>query len=409
MPVNAAQEPHRWTISLPLELHDFILLVLEEPTHQTRLAPILEVNAFVAEAQLLASEHGIALDKALLDRVIRPDPLGIGRFAAAPIECSHWPSEGWIPTRSVPTGAAPAFDWLWFGDRKLTRSFFEDDVRSASALPFNWLFRIRTDMDALIGGAESQASVPLKGLIFHMSRCGSTLLAQMFAAVPCVVTSSEPEPVNAVIEWSHMLQGETAPAVAALRAITSALARDRRNGATAHIIKTDAWHSLALPLYRAAFPEVNWVYLFRASVEVLVSHNNRAGIHTIPHDGIKALADVGYDSSKPLSDFSAQVLARIGEAVLAHWNLGGGMLVDYPKIITSAPTSIANHFDLVLDPAQIVQMAAATARDSKTPYQKFTSDSVSKQQTASQPIRLAAEQWMDPVEQKLRALQEQHH
>jgi hypothetical protein len=392
------------TIDLPLELHEFVRLVLRGPEHQRRLAPLLEDSAFITEAQILAAEKGIALDRGILADVLKPDLIGAARYAPAPILSSQWPPDGWIPTRSVPTGAAPAFDWLWFGDRQMTKSFFEDEVRGAAVRPFNWLFRIRTNMDALISGAGGADSAPLKGIIFHMSRCGSTLVAQMFAALPDVIVCSEPEPLDAVMNWIQSCRVETATATTALQSIIAALGRTRGTGATAYIIKTDAWHSLALPLFRAAFPTVNWVYLFRDSVEVLVSMANKRGIHMLPNGPIAALANVHYDPDKPLDDYGAKVLARYGEAVLAHWDLGGGMLVDYPEIIAAAPTLIADHFDLVLDPAQIARMAAAAGRDSKMPRESFTSDSAAKQAAASDVIRQAAALWMDPVERQLRAL-----
>lgn len=394
----------KWTISLPPELHPFILLVLDEPAHQQRLAVIIESSAFVAEAQQLASEHGILLDPAMLDHVLKPDPLGIGRFAAAPIECSRWPPPGWLPTRSVPTGAAPAFDWLWFGTQSMTRSFYEDEVRGANALPFNWLFRIRTRMDAVIGGAAGEAHVPLKGLIFHMSRCGSTLLSQMFAALPDVAVTSEPEPVDAVFRWIQTGQVEPAAAMEALRSIMAAMGRVRRTGVESHIVKLDAWHVFALPLFRDTFPDSNWVYLFRNSVEVMVSMGMVPGIHIIPDHIARILSGIDFDTAKSHDDYTAQVLASIGKAVLTHWDVGGGMLVEYIELVEAAPASIADHFGLRLNASARAQMTGAALHDSKAPDQRFSSDTAHKQAAASGRILAAVAEWMDPVEQNLRQL-----
>ncbi len=391
----------QWEVSLPPELHAFVALVLNAPPLQQRLSPIAEADAFAADAVRIAAEHGIALDPAILKGVLRPDPLGLGRFAAAPINCSKWPPAGWLPTRSVSTDGAPAFDWLWFGVRPLTMPFFEDEVRSAGAMPFNWLFRIRTSYDALVAGAGREPEIPLHGLIYHMSRCGSTLLAQIYAAVPENMVSSEPEPLDAVIQWARLAQVEPENASTAIWAMVAALGRDRGTGAARHIIKLEPWQAFSLPLIRAAFPAVNWVHLFRNSVEVMVSSMEQPGLHTTP--GLLPDEVIGFvaDASMSIEDFAARVLARIGEAIIAHQDLGGGMVIAYPDIAEAAIGTIAAHFSLSLDAHAVTMMNAVAGRDAKDPQHSFANDVARKHAAATGPVQAATARWLQPVEQCL--------
>ena len=101
------------TINLPPALHHFVRLALGDPAVQARLGAVIEADAFVAEAVRTAAEHSVPLDPNVLSNALQPDLIGMGRFAAAPIDCDGWPPSGWLPTRSVPSGGAPAFDWLW--------------------------------------------------------------------------------------------------------------------------------------------------------------------------------------------------------------------------------------------------------------------------------------------------------
>ena len=56
----------------------------------------------------------------------------------------------------------------------------------------------------------------------------------------------------------------------------------RRGGRERHyFIKLDSWHTLALPLFRRAFPSVPWVFLYRDPVEVLVSQMRQRGAQTV--------------------------------------------------------------------------------------------------------------------------------
>ena len=391
--------------ALPPELHPLINLILAREDLQERLGAEIEVNAFIAAARTVASANGIAFDEDQLRAVLRPDPLGMGRFGPAPIDLKDWPPRGWLPTRSVFAPEGPAFDWLWFGSKPLNQPFFEDEVRHASALPLNWLLRIRTALPTLVSGAESHASLPLQGMVFHMSRCGSTLAAQMLAAVPAHAVSSEPEPLDAVLRWCAESGAGLDQAKTAIRAIIAALGRDRGQIATRHFIKMEVWHTLFLPLLRQAFPQVNWIYLHREPVEVLVSLRDMPSHHIVPsvipagYFGLAELPELPHD------EFAPFVLAQVTAAVPANWHLGGGMVIDYPDISTAMPASIAAHFALSLNAVDLAMMRQASTRDAKAPGSVFSQDSDRKRAAAGPELIAAAQRWLMPNRNQLIELQ----
>lgn len=392
-------------ISLPLELHAFVIRVLGSPELQQRLAPIAEANAFIEEATKLAAELDLSLDGEILAAIVRPDPLGLSRFMAAPIELDCWPPVGWLPARTVQTqDGTPAFDWLWFGPHRHLRPFFEDDVRIAGAMPFNWLFRVRTGLQALVSGYGMEPELPLKGLIFHMSRCGSTLLSQIYAAVPDNLVSSEPEPLSGVLQWIKLAKVDEVVAIPALQAIVAALGRDSGAGAKQHLIKAEAWNAHSIALFRKAFPSVNWVFLYRNSVEVLVSLIRQPAIHTVENLMPREIVELTDEEPKSREDFAANVVAKIGSTIIAYQHLGGGMIIAYPDIIVESTSSIATHFGLTLSEDAVQKMVEASIRDSKEPYQNFSSDVSRKHAAATQAIETAAAQWMRPIEDELHRL-----
>lgn len=389
-------------ISLPLELHPFVIRVLDDPHLQQRLASIAEAKAFVEEALKVAAEQEMPLNAEILASTLRPDPLGLGRFTSAPLQMDNWPPVGWLPTRTVQSqDGTPAFDWLWFGPHRHSRPFFEEDVRQAGAMPFNWLFRARTSLQALISGYDSEPEIPLAGLIFHMSRCGSTLLSQMFAAVPDCLVSSEPEPLSGMIQWIRLASVDQDSAITAMRAIVAALGRDSGTGAKHHLIKAEAWNAHSIALFRAAFPSVNWVFLYRNSVEVLVSLLRQPAIHTVENLMPKEVVGLKDEEPQSREEFAALVVAKIGESIISHQHLGGGLIVGYPDIIDAATTSIPAHFGLALSTDAIQLMAEASKRDSKEPYQRFKSDISTKHAAKTIVIEAAAARWMRPVEYEL--------
>lgn len=389
--VPTAMDGSATEIKLPFELHPFVTLVLGDPALQERLGAERDADGFVTAAAALAAAHNVPLDPVLLRAQVRPDPLGLGRFDAAPIMLDHWPPHGWLPTRSVAAQGALAFDWLWLGGRRLTRPLYEEDVRAGETLPLNALLRVRTGLAALTQDAKQHNALPLAGLIFHMSRCGSTLAGRMLMASSRHAVASEPEPIDAVLQWAIRSGVSHGEQVEALRAIVAALGRDRANGQQKFFVKLDAWHALALPLLRDAFPAVPWIFLYRDPVEVIMSHQGEPGLHFVPGAPPPALADLNLnDGSTSEADYTARVLARICGAVVENWPLGGGLLVPFETIYRAMGTAVAEHFGFHADVSEIAAMATVTTVNAKRPSAAFSPDGAEKRKSATPAVIAAA-------------------
>src|ERR1700676_286374 len=91
---------------------------------------------------------------------------------------------GWSPIRFYWRDEQPMVDWCRTDDIRFKDSFFEQTITRAMRDPFRVLFRHQTPVETLGEiEAESPASAPT-GFIYHMSRCGSTLVSQILAALP---------------------------------------------------------------------------------------------------------------------------------------------------------------------------------------------------------------------------------
>lgn len=399
-----ASEAETGLLTLPQSLWPFVRAVLADSGAMARLGAIYDPERFAAEAQALAAEFGVPLDAVDLQAAIRPDPAGIGRWEPAPRTTTTWPEGAWLPTRSVPASDGPAFDWAWFGEAPLSHPFYEDSVRRQAGRPLNLLLHTRTRHAALIAGAEGADSLPIAGLILHMSRCGSTLLAQMLAAAPGTVVVSEPEPFDAVLQWARQPGVERGEAIATLRAIAAALGRRRAPDARRVVFKLDAWHTLSLPLLREAFPGVPWLYLYRNPTEVLASQLREPGIHVVPGRLAPPVLALPDGDRFEREEFCARVLAAVGEAILTHWRVGGGLLVNYEQLPDAGWSQVAAHFGLAGEPHLRAAMSRATKRDSKRPGAVFAPDSAAKLEAASAAVRRAVERYLAPIHCRLDAL-----
>lgn len=306
--------------------------------------------------------------------------------------------EGWIPGRIFWHDAdieASTVEWLHSDEPDYPDAFLDDTFARLRQRPANVLFTRTTSLADLEAWAETSPGIPPTGLVFHVSRCGSTLLATLLGRLPGALVLSEPGPVDSLVRAGARLGRERQ--VRLLRAMVSALAQRRRPDQDRLFIKFDAWNALQLPLIREAFPDTPWVFLRRDPVEVLVSALARRGVHTSP--GLLPPDLFGLepaDASEP-DAYAARVLGAIYRAGVSHQALGGGLLVDYRDLPEAAWTTIAAHFGITPDPASVAAMQALSATDVKQAGQPFQPDAAAKRAGASPEVQALAERWMRPA------------
>ena len=310
---------------------------------------------------------------------------------------------GWVPMRVYWAASQPMVDWCYLGRERFTDPFFDETIERQLRLPFNLAFRHQTSLDDLIELQQSDPGLPPSGFIFHMSRCGSTLVAQMLAAMPTNLVVSEPEPLDGVLRTRQEPGVTDEQRLGWLRAMLSALARPR-NGEMYFYVKFDSWHVFDLPLIRRAYPDVPWIFLYREPLEVLMSHRKQAGSQMLP--GTLPLDFVGLTASSvrdlSLEEYGARVLAGFCEAALAQPDVRG-WLVNYQELPALVWTDLASHFNVSLDRAEIERMRAAAQVDAKHPAFPFVDDSAEKRRQAPESIRRLSEEFLSPLYERLEA------
>jgi hypothetical protein len=392
-------------MTMPSAVDSLRAMIAADASMQDRLALLIDPHQFADAAMREAQAAGIDIDAKAIISASQPDPLGIDRFSGDGTTASAWPSRGWLPTAVLPAGGQLAVEWAHFGGERLDLPFFEESLRANRPRPLNRLMRMRTPLGKLVEAMPADEARAPDALIFHMSRCGSTLVSQMIAAMPTAVAVSEAAPLDAIVDLAQTrLDIPFEVRVSLLRAMASALGRDRFGNREQFVIKLDSWHSFALPLFRAAFPDTPWLFLFRDPVEVMVSHDRQAGSQTV--QGLMRPGIYGFDDSvmMPPLQFSARALAAICAAAIEHHGIGGGLFVDYAELPQAVETRILPHFGITPDADALVAIRAAATRDSKARYPVFTADSTQKRAEASSDVRAAAEEHLAPLYRQLQAL-----
>ncbi|RMF11320.1 MAG: hypothetical protein D6757_11365, partial [Alphaproteobacteria bacterium] len=180
-------------------------------------------------------------------------------FVPAAIDPAHGGRIYWIDI-----GAHPFRHWQYvFTIRHLAQ---EGGIRDFFSCPIDIL-----DEDALF-----HDTVPVRGLIFHVSRCGSTLLTKALGRLEEHLMISQGAPLQrgfwafASDEWSHPIPSDP-PTLRRLANLIRAMCRPRVPGERAAFVKFISWNILHADLIRRALPGVPAIFMYRDPVEVIAS------------------------------------------------------------------------------------------------------------------------------------------
>ena len=293
----------------------------------------------------------------------------------------------WTPIRVRPNRGEPLVDWAIVEER-FTDPFFEQTADRAMRRPFNRVFARSTTLDALRQLGAHEPPLAPNGFVFHMSRCGSTLVAQMLAALPASIVVSEAQPLDAIVALCRADRLSENDAVLTLRGALSALGRPRL-GERRLFVKFHASHVHELPMVAQAFPGVPWVFLFREPRAVLSSQAQTLG----------AEAFAGETGVVPDEELAAGAVAAYCEAALRHASIGRSSFVDYARLPDAVVDEILPFFGVDLGDGDAERLNEIARRDTKRPGE-FTSREPANPSTR---IDALAARLLDPAYEAMRA------
>lgn len=287
--------------------------------------------------------------------------------------------ERWYPFRVYRDAERTLVDWLYLNDLRFDEPFYFETMQRAMRRPFNGAFYRTTSIDTLLDVAEQSQTVALSGLIFHQSRCGSTLAARAFAHRLDTLVISEAGPVNDILKVT------TDPHVRAswLRAVVAVLGRPLDDRARHFILKLDAWHANDAPAFQAAFPRVPMVFLYRHPLEILVSH---AQGPSFMMSGAHAPVTLGIDvqSAMRLSPplLHAKVLARIARSAADAFD-DPQALINFDEFPEAIWQRIAPRFGIAIAERDVELVRRVAQYHAKRPGERYVDDRDAKRGAAA--------------------------
>jgi len=291
----------------------------------------------------------------------------------------HETQGDWLPARAAlhPTG-------LYFSLREIAAAELQDAFMQETIARVGGGERV-VQIDRADVGKAAPESAPA-GLIFHVARCGSTLVSQMLKQHGDIVVYAEPLPFNEILLPPH--KWPRAELVFALRSLGDAFAR---HAGKPYVLKFTSWNTFYCDLVADAFPSSPWVLCIRDPVEVAVSLLNEPAGWLKGQEGVSNPFAHLIDPEGNAQSAEERVARLYGAFCEAAGRLdrARGRLLRYESLPAGVWDVAAPHFGLAMDEPRRRRMADAAGRNSKAPLRAqavFTSDVARKRAAASTPL-----------------------
>jgi hypothetical protein len=297
--------------------------------------------------------------------------------------------EPYTPVRLIISSDPYNVIWLKTGKLTVHQPFFEH------RLLHSWISQIRprlgsTSIDRLIDLHKTDPGLAPTGFVFHVSRCGSTLVSNMLSVPASCSVLSEPFSVGTSLILAETSLPEQQH-IEIFRALLGVLGRPQTPNQKHLFVKFTSWNVLYLSFIKKVFPEVPWIFIYRRPLEVAVSNLedriawNLANNHPRLIERQLGIPDM---SSLSVEEFYARVIAKYGESALRGLDTNS-MLVEYGEISESFIPRLLSFFKIEPTEEEIERMKGCLKLYSKdgTKQRKYSADGVKKVKMASPHLK----------------------
>lgn len=281
---------------------------------------------------------------------------------AAPPPC-------WIPERIVTGNTGDDLcRWIDVAGLRFTDPFFDSTVRGRrrDAPAERW-----STVAELLDEAATVPAVDDVVFIFHVSRCGSTLLSQLFGLDEQTLVLSETPLLDAILRTDDGDRERLFDAALRL------LGRPRDGGGCRLVVKTDCWHVFHAATLRRLYPRARFVLLYRRPAAVLGSHHKMRGMQMVP-GVLEAPFHVPYDPERlSLDQYGAAVLEHYYAAMLDIAAADErSLLASYEEGFPAVFLRTAGWLGLSFDSERLAQLHERCGYHAKRPHETFGAETL---------------------------------
>ncbi len=308
--------------------------------------------------------------------------------------------EKWLPYELKFEGGKWQLLWLYVGEHHFNEPFFDGTISLLKIRKGGIRFVSCTSLETFLDLPIPQKVIPLTALIFHVSRCGSTLLSQALAVVKENVVVPEASLFDQILRMNEADEGISKDFIEQLlRKAMLWYSQDRTGNYQRCFIKLDSWHIHFYDQLRNMFADVPFYFLTREPSAIIKSHIKRRGIHAIPGCvdakllGVELIGehfqDFNYYTEKVLSNF------YIGNAEVLNGKNPLNYFFDYSFGVAQM---VSNFYKKVLNETEVpIAVNARLGKHSKEPSEAFAGDTVVAYQIKSIQLQAAYKKLLEKI------------
>jgi hypothetical protein len=302
----------------------------------------------------------------------------------------------WTPVRFDFSGPAPAVDWADLSAERFVEPFFDQTVAGWASGPRARPL-VRTGIEELVA-LDGEPSLDPAGMIFHLSRCGSTLVSRLLNTVPGVVVLAEPTPLNALLGLDPD-QFDEAALVGIVRLLVRALGRCRHGDERRLVLKCSSWNIRCRAILAAAFPETPWIWVQRDPAAVLASLLAESpGWLEVQADAPRAARLFGLNPATIPAMTRAEFVARALGAMLeaAASDPTRRLCIDHADLPSAVWKRVVPHLGFAADLVPIERMIDESRFYSKDPTPQVFAGDIPERRPITDAMREAAQRFAEP-------------
>ncbi|MDQ6531520.1 sulfotransferase family protein [Flavobacterium sp. LHD-85] len=282
----------------------------------------------------------------------------------------------WIPIKLIERENEVYFEWIYFADIPFADPFFEETIVKCKSHSYNSKpFKLISTAENLIDWSKELDFVELKGLVFHVSRCGSTMLSQSLATSAENVMVSEAPIIDEILR-SDFFDEDTRTVL--LESVIRLLGQKRFGEQKNLIVKLDAWSIFKASYLRSIFPEIPFALLYRNPGEVLRSHQKMAGMHMVPNLIPPSVFGITFKEIQETSfqQYQALVLERYFQGFLDFYEIDRNVIMlNYNDGMKNVIERFISFIDVDFSENEINLMLERLKKHSKNENAAFVGDS----------------------------------
>jgi len=220
----------------------------------------------------------------------------------------------WIPYKLTTNGDLLLCNWLNTYGEPFTEPFFDETILKCRVMDGrNAGISSVSDLAMVSEWANQVNVVEPTAFIFHVSRCGSTLVSQLLTMQDENIVLAEVPFFDDILRLPYKYPDFEQDAIGKLFTDAVKYYGQKRTGKEHSLfIKTDSWHMFFYKQLREFYPATPFIILYRKPDEVFNSHRKQPGMQAV--NGLIEPQLFGFDANDVANMYPDDYLAVVIES-----------------------------------------------------------------------------------------------